>query len=223
MEKSLLLVMVLSIGLVSCERKPDCEKNNFGTVRIVNYSGEPVWVDCTQDGQASNEQRILNVDQSTEFQMTPGNINLMILEDWDYPDGNWHGDPYNLAQCEVLPIGINLEDLMEPCEKQNFGTVIVTNNTGQVIWVDCTQEGDDYNEERMLGVGQETIYIMEPGMVTEWAIEAWGYPSGSWYTATYMLNKCDVHDDPWTSGKKSSVSDLVKGEVKIERKTKSTN
>ena len=72
----------------------------------------------------------------------------------------------------MMLIGFN-SCSMKPCEKDNFGTVIVTNHTGQVIWVDCTQEGSEYNDERMLGLGQSTQYKMRPGRITEWAIEAW--------------------------------------------------
>lgn len=220
MKRTLIFMMVLFIGLFSCERKPDCEKNNYGVVKVGNSTGEEVWVDCIKEGQATNEIRVLKIDQVTEYQMTPGFINLRILESWDYPDGEWHGDLYTLGQCEILLEVLKPEDLMQPCEKQNFGTVIVTNHTGQVIWVDCTQEGDDFNEERMLGIGQATIYIMEPGMVTEWAIEAWDYPNGSWYTDTYWLNKCEIHNDPWTVGKKSSTSGLEKTGLKIDRTSK---
>jgi len=120
----------------------------------------------------------------------------------------------------VLFIGFASCEQKPACEKDNFGTVIMTNNTGQVIWVDCTQQGEDYNDERMLGIGQKTQYQMRPGMVTEWAIEAWDYPNGSWYTDTYYLDQCDVHNDPWTVGKKKSTKDLEKIGLKVEIKTK---
>lgn len=110
----------------------------------------------------------------------------------------------------------------KPCEKDNFGTVIVTNHTGQVIWVDCTQAGSDYNDERMLGIGQSTTYQMRPGQITEWAIEAWDYPNGSWYTDTYYLEQCETHNDPWTGYKKSS-KNLEKFDVKVNSTLKITH
>jgi|ADurb_Cas_02_Slu_FD_contig_91_563923_length_611_multi_1_in_0_out_0_1 hypothetical protein len=114
----------------------------------------------------------------------------------------------------LMIIGLSSCEQKKPCEKENFGTVIVTNHTGQVIWVDCTQQGQDYNDERMLGIGQSTTYQMTPGQITEWAIEAWDYPDGSWYTDTYYLGQCDTHNDPWTSKKKSS-KNLEKFGVKV--------
>lgn len=103
----------------------------------------------------------------------------------------------------------------KPCEKDNFGTVIVTNNTGQAIYVDCTQAGSSMNDERMLGVGQSTEYEMTPGEITEWAIEAWDYPNGSWYTDTYYLEQCETHDDPWIMSKKSTSGELEKYDTKV--------
>ena len=114
-------------------------------------------------------------------------------------------------------VGLYSCEQKKPCEKDNFGTVIMTNHTGQVIWVDCTQEGEDYNDERRLGLGQSTQYQMRPGQITEWAIEAWDYPDGSWYTDTYYLGQCETHNDPWTDGKKKSTKNLEKFDVlKIE-------
>ena len=66
-----------------------------------------------------------------------------------------------------------------------------------MIYVDCTQAGSDYNDERMLGIGQSTTYHMTPGQITEWAIEAWDYPNGSWYTDSYYLGQCETHNDPF--------------------------
>jgi hypothetical protein len=91
------------------------------------------------------------------------------------------------------------------CEKENFGTVVIINHTGMDIWVDCTPEGEDYNEERFLANGDSTKYRMIPGQVTEWAIEESGYPSGSWYSDSYYLEQCEVHRDPWTNSKSAKV------------------
>lgn len=122
----------------------------------------------------------------------------------------------------LMLIGLN-SCTKKPCEKDNFGTVIVTNHTGQVIWVDCTQAGSDYNDERMLGLGQSTTYHMTPGQITEWAIEAWDYPNGSWYTDTYYLGQCETHNDPWTDGKKKSTKNLEKFDVKVNSTIKITH
>lgn len=121
----------------------------------------------------------------------------------------------------LMTLGLSSCEQKKPCEKDNFGTVVVTNHTGQVIWVDCTQEGEDYNDERMLGIGQSTQYQMRPGRITEWAIEAWDYPDGSWYTDSYYLEQCETHNDPWTNSKKSAGSgELEKMFIKVVPQTK---
>ena len=91
------------------------------------------------------------------------------------------------------------------CEKENFGTVVIINHTGQDIWVDCTPEGEEKNEERILANGDSTKYRMTPGQITEWAIEGWDYPDGSWYTDNYYLGQCEVHRDPWTNSKSAKI------------------
>jgi hypothetical protein len=93
----------------------------------------------------------------------------------------------------------------EPCEKDNFGTVIVTNNGAYPIYVDCTQGSDEFNDERYLSVGQSTEYHMKPGEVTEWATPAEDYACNcNWFTDTYYLEQCEIHDEPWGSAKGES-------------------
>jgi hypothetical protein len=138
--------------------------------------------------------------------MDAGAVEMYYLEDYDYPDGDWHNIDLQLDQCEELTQLLSKANVQHSCEKYDFGTVIVTNNTGQAIWVDCTQEGSEYNDERFLEINQSTTYYMQTGTVTEWAIETWDYPSGSWYTDAYNLEQCDVHSDPLTDNKGSSIS-----------------
>lgn len=79
------------------------------------------------------------------------------------------------------------------------------------------------NDERMLGIGQSTTYHMKPGRITEWAIEAWDYPNGSWYTDSYYLEQCETHNDPWTDGKKKGTKNLEKLDVKVDSTIKITH
>ena len=111
-----------------------------------------------------------------------------------------------VAIAIIMTLGLTSCETKEPCEKQNFGTVIITNYTGMVIYVDCTQGNSDYNDERLLGINQKTEYRMKPGEVTEWATPAVDYASGdNWYTDTYYLNQCEIHDDPWTGAKGETI------------------
>ncbi len=220
MQKLVFFVIVMAVGMMSCEQKPDCEKKNYGTVTIQNDTDLEVWVDCTREGQDTNQKRLLGVDESAEYKMDAGEVEIKCLEGYDYPDGLWHDVSLQLDQCSEPLQLLSQANVQDSCEKYDFGTVIVTNHTGQAIWVDCTQEGLDINEERLLGIGQSTIYYMKPGMVTEWAIEAWDYPAGSWYTDTYNLEQCQVYNDPWTASKSSSISKPAKEAAKSEGRRK---
>lgn len=111
----------------------------------------------------------------------------------------------------VITFGLVACEKEKPCEKNNFGTVIVTNNGSYPIYVDCTQVGQNLNEERYLAVGQHTEYQMTPGQVTEWATPAADYPCNcNWFTDSYMLAQCETHNDPWGSAKGSFSSPLIK-------------
>ena len=220
MRSKFFLATALIVVLTACEHKPDCEKNNYGTVTIQNDTEMEVWVDCTREGQDTNEKRLLGVDESAEYKMDPGSVEIKYLEGYDYPDGVWHNMSLSLDQCDEQLQPLGQGNVQDSGEKYDFGTVLVTNHTGQTIWVDCTQEGQVTNDERRLYNGQSTTYFMKPGMVTEWAIEAWDYPDGAWYSDVYNLEQCEVHSDPWTSGKKSSLSDFSKSVTKADRKIK---
>jgi hypothetical protein len=114
-----------------------------------------------------------------------------------------------MAIAIIMTLVLNSCDTKEPCEKQNFGTVVVTNNTGMDIYVDCTQGSDEFNDERYLSNGQHTEYEMKPGEVTEWATPAVDYACNcNWYTDTYYLEQCEIHDDPWTAAKGETIYKL---------------
>jgi hypothetical protein len=111
-----------------------------------------------------------------------------------------------IAIAIILTIGFT-SCKKEPCVKENFGTVVVTNLTGFSIYVDVTYaDGPDFNDERFLNAGQSTEYQMTPGEVIEWATPAADYACNcNWYTDQYYLAQCDIHDDPWGSVKGESL------------------
>jgi hypothetical protein len=127
-----------------------------------------------------------------------------------------------MAIAMILTIGLISCEPKKPCEKDNFGTVVVTNNTNTTIYVDVTYVGgDEYNDERKLNVGQSTEYQMTPGRVEEWATPAADYACNcNWYTDEYSLAQCETHDDPWVTIKKGISSELGKYDKYIKPTTK---
>jgi hypothetical protein len=72
--------------------------------------------------------------------------------------------------------------------------------------VDCTQGSETTNDERYLVNGQRTEYQMKPGEVTEWATPAVDYACNcNWFTDTYYLEQCEVHNDPWLPAKGETI------------------
>ena len=100
------------------------------------------------------------------------------------------------------------------CEKNNYGTVVVTNNSETGLWVDVTySSGDETNDERLLGIGQSTTYIMTPGAITEWATTVADYAANdNWYTDSYILTQCEIHDTPWITIYGKGVSNTLSKE-----------
>lgn len=103
--------------MISCEKKSACEKDNFGNVTIKNDTDLEVWVDCTTEGQDVNEKKLLGVDESAEYRMDPGEVEITYPEGYDYPDGVWHEMSLHLDQCaEELQL-LSQGDVKESCEK----------------------------------------------------------------------------------------------------------
>jgi len=120
-----------------------------------------------------------------------------------------------LSSCEKT-------DQNEP-SANNFGTVIVTNNTGEVIWVDCFAASETYNDQRRLEDGDTTVYEMAPGRIREQAITQSRYEflqehpeytgscnkidgsQGPHYsflrsTDSYELRQGETYSNPWKEG-----------------------
>ena len=130
----------------------------------------------------------------------------------------------SLMVAVVITLGLN------SCEKadqnefsaNNFGTVIVTNSTGEVIWVDCLAAGEMYNDQRRLEDGDTTVYKMVPGRIREMAIKESRYeflqeqPEYAGFcneidgeedhynflrsTDSYELRQGEIHSNEWKEG-----------------------
>lgn len=99
-----LLVLLLTVtvtGSLSCKKTPACEKENFGTVVIINHTGMDILVDCTPEGEDYIEERFLANGDSTKYRMIPGQVTEWAIEESGYPSGAWYSDSYYLEQCEV--------------------------------------------------------------------------------------------------------------------------
>lgn len=108
----------------------------------------------------------------------------------------------------VMTIGLNScggKKANKPdCEKNNTGSVIVTNNTGEVIYVDVSTSDNHYiNDERRLANGAKTTYDIPVGNDIAWGIPAsvWTGNSSddySWYQLPVTVEQCKTYNVSWT-------------------------
>jgi hypothetical protein len=107
------------------------------------------------------------------------------------------------------------------CERNNFGHVIIHNNTSIYLWVDATNSGSDYNDETRLSPGGSHTITVDPGNVTVWAASDTGRSNNKWNTDDIYVKQCDEYSYTWTNkkgGEGNSFSDLKdEGKSKLHK------
>jgi len=103
------------------------------------------------------------------------------------------GAPMLFTSCEeVAPT-------LEPCERDNTGTVIVQNTTGFTVWVDI-----DDTDERKLYHGGQTTYYNIPAGTRRMYIDL----GDGWQYLTQHVNACETLTYTWYLYKKKSTNQL---------------
>jgi len=97
---------IVVFGLTYCEKVPDCEKENFGTITVTNNTGERLIVDCQYSNALdvpSGGEYVLQNEQSVSWNKDP-NYQLALTARIYY-DTNLTGTKcmtfYTLDQCET--------------------------------------------------------------------------------------------------------------------------
>ncbi|MBN1185268.1 MAG: hypothetical protein JXB49_23490 [Bacteroidales bacterium] len=89
------------------------------------------------------------------------------------------------------------------CEKENYGTVSVTNETGRLLMVDCrySQFPDVSEGEFILQNGQSVSWNMKPSvqLILSAAVyyETGSQLTGPEFTTFYILNQCETYALSW--------------------------
>jgi len=100
--KKLLAILAIAFTafLFSCQEKiviPDCEKNHYGTVTVVNKTGYNAWVDVTWGNVVENYEKLLYNNGSYKYNDIPsGSIEIWIKI------SNWEFNYENLSDCEDM-------------------------------------------------------------------------------------------------------------------------
>ena len=87
------------------------------------------------------------------------------------------------------------------CERNNFGHIIIHNNTNFPLWVDATNAGNLYNDETRLSVGDSHTFTVDPGTVTIWAASDINKDLDSWNNDKVTIVQCDEYSYTWRNAK----------------------
>ena len=87
------------------------------------------------------------------------------------------------------------------CERNNFCTVIVKNNSSIAIWVDVTDPGSYYNQEVRLTPGKSYTYTMTPGTLGFWAADDVDRQLDLWNYDEDHVYQCEEYTYTWTNKK----------------------
>jgi len=109
------------------------------------------------------------------------------------------------------------------CERNNFCKVVVENSTSIPLWVDCTEEGSNFNLEVRLMPGTSYTYTVTSGLLTVWAASDEAKELDSWNWDIITVGRCSVYTYVWHD-KKSGRDDYnyFHGESGISKSIYST-
>ena len=107
----------------SCERIPECEKENFGTVTVTNKTGERLIVDCQYTyaiDVPSGGEYILANEESVSWNKNPDSQLALSARIFYYPKppGTKSMTFYTLSQCETYSFSwvIQVNDIVVPSD-----------------------------------------------------------------------------------------------------------
>jgi hypothetical protein len=167
------LVLASSLFFVSCVvEEEQCEKDNIGTVKIFNESGESWMFDVTYSKDAdgdwvTNEE--LSIDNNGSY--TYDNVGAGEVAIWAKRlDGGWEiSDIISLGACQDYVYTFKGE-----CTINDVGYVTVTNNSGEWWYFDVTSEKDEngdwqtVDEVRISNGESYTWEVSNPDEIAIW-------------------------------------------------------
>ena len=229
--KKLLFLLALVGFLVSCE-----EPNSAPTIMSLTASKTTVnseeaifvWCDATDpDGDPISYRWTC---LSGEFLSSPSDVNVM----WKAPYTNVetisrvtvqiadaeHGFDSPFSESRAVMLMVNP---VERCVAENFGTIVVTNNSTFTLRVMCEREDPSCPEcvpiegtgTVVLRPSESTTFEITPGNIISSCIDEavfqLGY-GGPWTsTVPFPLKQCEVKNTTWVNaGTKSNVQSIIK-------------
>ena len=82
------------------KEKPECERNNTGTIKIVNNAPFVIYVAVTENRLGYNDERFLGIGQSTTYTMPEGTVYCYAASMTNYNNNIWNEKVEYCTQCE---------------------------------------------------------------------------------------------------------------------------
>jgi hypothetical protein len=209
------LVLASSLFFVSCVvEEEQCEKDNIGTVKIFNESGESWMFDVTYSKDAdgdwvtNEEVRLYNGESYTWDTITAGRVAIWTA------DGS---HPWEISEETYLTACENYTFIAtERCQLFNYTNVKVINETNDYLWVDVYAES--WIEERFVAPGSSTTYVnVEAGDVK--FASKYNNQSSWTFSDLWTITECEDFEFTWNAGKKASLPIGTKENVQRASKT----
>ena len=91
--------ILLTSGCELVDPTPECEKENVGTVKVKNSTGESLWVDVTWGSVSENYEKLLyRGDSYKYFDVPAGSIEIWASFNGD----DWSFENESLSACEDM-------------------------------------------------------------------------------------------------------------------------
>ncbi|OAV74952.1 hypothetical protein Barb7_01480 [Bacteroidales bacterium Barb7] len=184
-------VVILAIGLMSCaeteDTRPDCEKNNTGTIILRNNDPNSftVSVDGVNNGVIQGERFLyLTVPAGTHSVR-------VVRQSGSHPQDIMF-DPFVLAKCGEM--AFTIEDTRPDCEKNNTGTIILKNTDSDpfTVYVDEINKGTIQGNQTIrltVPAGTHSVRVVER---SGWIL----YPQETSFAA-FVLATCAEKTCAW--------------------------
>lgn len=131
--KKVLLTLVLGLFVIfafnSCNKedpKPDCEINDYGSVKVTNKTGYSLWVDVTWGNVIENDERKISNNASTVYNKIPaGNVEI-----WGaFSTNDWTYEVEHLTACEDMTFTWTLSNSKSTAKMLE----LINDQTGEVV------------------------------------------------------------------------------------------
>jgi hypothetical protein len=97
-------LLFLTNSCTKTKEKPECERNNTGTIKIVNNAPFVIYVDVTENKLGYNDERLLGIGQSTTYTMPEGTVYCYAASMTNYSANKWNEKIETCTECQTFTL-----------------------------------------------------------------------------------------------------------------------